>query len=597
MTTARSWGGVLRRTSAPAPLVDIQDRLRTPQDLLLWTTHHDAELTEAVLPAALAVAESLLVIHHGEVRVALDRQRLRGHVLATSARRHLADPVLAEPLAGRPVLDLAGPVAAQSPWLERWQPQSLVSLPLRVDGHSHGVLLALCYLRGCDSDGLQTLRASAERAALRLALREAQDQLRLTALALNAVPLPTAALDATGRVRVWNAAAEEVYALPTDEVTGRHLSDLVHTRAVTDDLAWQESAHLPVTPVHVTAVSQDGATGISFTDRTPELLAADELAHQQSLSVVLLESVPGRACVLDHDGVIVATNRTFDAEGPLGRGKRSALALGADYLDWLGGVDEGLHRQLQDVLDGDLPSLCQEIETTYRRRQRWTEIHATAAPHADAAALVLHIDITARKETELNLEHRATHDPLTGLPNRVLLVDRLQHALTRSARSHANVGILYCDLDRFKEVNTQFGHAGGDQLLVEIGRRLLQACRTSDTVARVSGDEFVVLLEDVAGDHEMEEVASRILESLATPIELDEGLARTGASIGMVLSPGIARAGMGSVQKLVRQVDAAMYAAKEAGRNQYAWFSPEMLDKAQTRPNFLEVVARRLLNR
>jgi diguanylate cyclase (GGDEF)-like protein len=578
-------------------LVDIQDRLRTPQDLLLWSTHHDAELTEAVLPAALAAAESLLLIHHGEVRVALDRQLLRGHVLATSARRHLGDPVLAEPLAGRPVLDLAGPVAAQSPWLERWQPKSLVSLPLRVDGRSHGVLLALCYLHGCDSDGLQTLRASAERAALRLALREAQDQLRLTALALDSVPLPTAALDATGRVRVWNAAAEQVYALTPDEAVGRHLSDIVQTQVVTDDLAWQESRHRPITPVHVSALCEDAATGISFADRTPELLAADELAHQQSLSVMLLESVPGRACVLDHDGVIVATNRAFDTEGPLGRGKRSALAAGADYLDWAGGVDEALHRQLQDVLDGDLPSLCQEIATSYRRRQRWTEIHATAAPHADAAALVLHIDITARKETELNLEHRATHDPLTGLPNRVLLVDRLQHALSRSARSQANVGVLFCDLDRFKEINTQFGHAGGDQLLVEVSRRLSAACRTSDTVARVSGDEFVLLLEDVASAAEMEEVARRILDALAEPILLDDGEARTGASIGMVLSRGIPRAGMGSVQKLVRQVDAAMYAAKDAGRNQYAWFSPEMLDKERARPNFLEAMARRFLNR
>ena len=99
----------------------------------------------------------------------------------------------------------------------------------------------------------------------------------------------------------------------------------------------------------------------------------------------------------------------------------------------------------------------------------------------------------------------------------MLLVDRLTHALIRAARSHTNVGILFCDLDGFKDVNTQFGHAGGDELLIQIAKRLKQVCRTSDTVARVSGDEFVLLLEDVSNTAEMEEVAGRVLESLAAP--------------------------------------------------------------------------------
>ncbi len=483
------------------------------------------------------------------------------------------------------------------PWLARWQPYSVVGLPLRVNGQSYGTLLALCYQGPCDSDVLQTLRACAERAALRLALRDAHERLALTTLALDAAPLPSAGVDAGGRIRVWNEAAERAYQLPTPEVLGRHLSDVVHTQPVTHDLSWQDSAGRPITPVHVTTVERDGATGISFADRTAELMAAEELEQQQSLSMMLLESVPGRACVLDSDGIVVATNAAFDAEGPLGRGRRSTLAPGSDYLAWVAGVDEALHRKMQDVLDGDLARFSEEIESTYRRRPRWTELHATAATNPDAAALVLHIDITARKETELDLEHRATHDPLTGLPNRVLLVDRLTHALARAARSHSNVGVLYCDLDRFKEVNTQFGHAGGDQLLIQVAKRLRQACRTSDTVARVSGDEFVLLLEDVAGPAEMEEVAARVLLSLSVPIDLDEGVAHVGASIGMVLTPGIARAGMGSVQKLVREVDAAMYAAKDAGRNQAAWFSPEMLEHEQSRPNFLEAMARRFLNR
>lgn len=597
MTTARSWGGVLRRSGAPAALVDIKDRPRTPIDLLRWSGHHDAELTESVLPAALSAAETVLLVQEGRVRVALDRHRVRGHVLATSASRHLEDPAVADPAGGRPLLDLSAPTASGSPWLQRWQPQSLVGLPLRADGQCFGTLLALTYRRPCDSDALQTLRSCAERAALRLALRQTREQLRLTRLALDAAPLPVAGLDTSGRVWVWNAEAQRAYKLTREQALGRHLIDFVRTQQVTEDLAWQESLHSPITPVRVSATHDAGATGIAFADRSPEMMAADELEAQQSLSLMLLESVPGRACVLDSEGVVVATNRAFDVEGPLGRGRKSALAPGSDYLAWLATVDESLYRQMLDVLDGDLPSMTHEIETTIRRRQRWVELHATGATRPDAAALVLHIDITGRKEAELDLEHRATHDALTGLPNRVLLVDRLTHALARAARSRGHVGILYCDLDGFKEVNTQFGHSGGDQLLVQIGKRLRQACRTSDTVARVSGDEFVVLLEDVSHRDEMEEVARRILEALADPIELEDGTANTGASIGMVLSPGIPRAGMGSVQKLVRQVDAAMYAAKDAGRNRFAWFSAEMLEKPQSRPNFLEAMARRLLNR
>jgi diguanylate cyclase (GGDEF)-like protein len=579
----------MRRSFAPVDtLIDLQDH-RAPIDLLAVSGDRDAELTADLLPVALDQAESVILVLDGRVRVAFDRRPVRGNVLATSAPRHVGETIPVD----EPILDLSGPVAVGIGWLARWSPVSLVSLPLEA---RRGVLLAMNYRREFDTEAVAALRSATQRVSLRLALREAQDQVRLTRLALDANPVPTAGLQ-DGRIAVWNAAAERTYGLPRDEVQGQRLSDVVRTEPDSEDLAWQESAHLPITPVRIDSCRDGELTGVAFTDRSDQVAADEALALQQSLSVMLLESVPGRACVLDTDGIVVATNAAFDAQGPLGRGRRSTLAPGSDYLSWLAGIDEELQRRLQDVLDGDLRSVTREIESTYRRRQTWTEIHATSARHPNAAALILHLDITERKETELDLHHKATHDALTGLPNRVLLVDRLTHALTRAARSHANVGVVYCDLDRFKEVNTAYGHSGGDQLLVQVGRRLRAACRTSDTVARVSGDEFVVLLEDVTAREEVEEVARRILTSLAVPVQLDDGVAHTGASLGLALTPGIARAGMGSVQKLVRQVDAAMYAAKGAGRNQYAWFSPEMLEQPQTRPNFLEVMARRLLNR
>lgn len=595
MATARTWSGI-RRRSATSVTEPAREPSGPPLDLLRWTTHHDPELTGTVLPAMQGAVESLLVIQDGEVRVALDRQAVRGQVLATSAIRHQQDPVLAEALAGRALLELTDPAVAAAEWLGRWQPLSVIGLPLSVDGRTFGALLAVTYRDRCGSGGVRDLQVLAEHIALRMALRAAEEHLLLAHLALDATGTPTAGLDTGGRVQVWNAPAAKAYDVPVEQARGRRLGDLVRTEFLVADAGQQQTGDGSV-PVRVRSVQRADRTGISFTDRSPELLAGEELAQQRELSEMLLASVPGRACILDSDGLVVATNHAFQAQGPLGRGRRSALAVGTDYTAWLAGVDEGLHDELLDVLAGRRERLCWEVESTYRRRPRWTELHATSAPHDRAAAFVLHIDISERKRAELDLEHRATHDPLTGLPNRVLLVDRLQHALSRSARSQTSVGVLYCDLDRFKEVNTQFGHAGGDQLLVEVGRRLEHACRTSDTVSRVSGDEFVVLLEDVAGTREMEEVANRILDALVAPVQLEEGTARTGASIGMVITQGTPRSGMANVQKVVRQVDAAMYAAKEAGRNRFAWFSPEMLDRAQERPNFLEAMARRLLNR
>ncbi|HQR80398.1 MAG TPA: sensor domain-containing diguanylate cyclase [Actinomycetota bacterium] len=566
-----------------------------PLDLLDWTIHRDPDLNETVLPA-MSVAESLLIIQDGVIRVALDREVVRGHVLATSAGRHQGEPVLAGPLAGHPLLDSTGQSAATSRWLARWHPQSVIGLPLEVDGHTYGALLALTFQEPCGSEALSDLRMFATQAALRLALRAAEEQLLIARAALDATGVPTAGLDPGGRVRVWNLPAERTFGISAEDARGRRPGDVVPALSWAGETAQVQSARGPI-PVQVRVANRGGRTAVSYTDLTAQTQAEEETAKQRELSEMVLSSVPGRACILDRDGLVVATNSAFRTQGPLGRGRRSALTVGADYAAWLAGVDEGLHDEFLDVLAGRRERLCWEVESTYRRRPRWTELHAAGAPYAHAAALVLHIDITERKQAELDLEHRATHDPLTGLPNRLLLVDRLQHALSRAARSQSNVGVLYCDLDRFKEVNTQFGHAGGDQLLVEVGHRLQRACRTSDTVSRVSGDEFVVLLEDVAGAEDMEEVANRILDSLAAPVELEDGVARTGASIGMTITKGTARSGMANVQRVVRQVDAAMYAAKEAGRNRFAWFSPEMLERAQERPNFLEAMARRLLNR
>lgn len=167
-----------------------------------------------------------------------------------------------------------------------------------------------------------------------------------------------------------------------------------------------------------------------------------------------------------------------------------------------------------------------------------------------------------RDITELRrAEHNATHDPLTGLPNRRLLDDRLKHALARAARRQASLAVLFVDLDDFKSVNDTFGHDEGDVVLRTCARRLQRSLRASDTVTRLGGDEFVVVAEDVASVNDAACVAQRILDSMIIPVPVVGGVITISASIGVVLS-----SGSDAAADLLRRADSAMYAAKQAGR-------------------------------
>jgi diguanylate cyclase (GGDEF)-like protein/PAS domain S-box-containing protein len=179
-------------------------------------------------------------------------------------------------------------------------------------------------------------------------------------------------------------------------------------------------------------------------------------------------------------------------------------------------------------------------------------------------------DVTERIKLEEQLTHQAFHDSLTGLANRALFRDRLDHALARASRSDLQVAVLLVDLDGFKQVNDSLGHDAGDELLREVGGRFEKLVRASDTAARFGGDEFALLLEDV-DEQDAVALAQRILDQLAMPIAIADREVALGASIGIVVRPGPA----GS-EELVRDADIAMYAAKDGGRGRYEVFSPEM---------------------
>src|SRR5262249_50264064 len=144
----------------------------------------------------------------------------------------------------------------------------------------------------------------------------------------------------------------------------------------------------------------------------------------------------------------------------------------------------------------------------------------------------------ALRASELRLQHQAYHDALTGLPNRALFMDRLSQAMASARRKGHGVAVLYLDLDQFKRLNDTLGHSVGDALLCEVGRRLTAALRAGDTVARMGGDEFIVLLSDLAGAAAASRVAEKLLEAVDQPFPLEQHTLHTTASIGISLYPG-----------------------------------------------------------
>jgi diguanylate cyclase (GGDEF)-like protein/PAS domain S-box-containing protein len=180
-------------------------------------------------------------------------------------------------------------------------------------------------------------------------------------------------------------------------------------------------------------------------------------------------------------------------------------------------------------------------------------------------------DVTERVRLEQELTHQAFHDGLTGLANRALFRDRLDQSLARSSRTAESLGVLFVDLDGFKQVNDTLGHDAGDQLLEEVAKQFSAVIRPSDTLARLGGDEFAILLEG-ADESLSVTVADRLLERLSKPLRIAGREMSLGASVGIVVHTG----GLGDGDELMRHADLAMYAAKKAGRGRHAAFHQEM---------------------
>ena len=183
--------------------------------------------------------------------------------------------------------------------------------------------------------------------------------------------------------------------------------------------------------------------------------------------------------------------------------------------------------------------------------------------------LAIFSDITLRKREERELYDLATHDALTGLPNRSFFNEQFRQAMVRAKRSGRLAGLLYLDLDGFKPVNDLLGHGSGDKLLRTVAQRLRRLVREEDTIARLGGDEFAVILEHLTRPRDAAPTAKKILRALSRPFPLDGHRASVTASVGVVLYP----LDGDSVETLLRRADRAMYRAKRSGGNKLAFWS------------------------
>ncbi|MBI4829942.1 MAG: EAL domain-containing protein, partial [Nitrospinae bacterium] len=311
-----------------------------------------------------------------------------------------------------------------------------------------------------------------------------------------------------------------------------------------------------------------------------------ELAHK------IIEGAVEGVMVTDPDGVIQMVNPAFTAitgfppEEVIGRLPRLLRS---------GKHDPAFYQALWDAL---VSKGRWEGEIWNRRKngEAYPEWLTITAIHDDKGRAVQYVgmfyDITDYKRSQQEVEYRAYHDALTGLPNRALFLDRAKHAIARAHRSGGLLAVLFLDLDNFKHINDTLGHVTGDLLLKGSAVRLVSCLREGDTVCRFGGDEFAVLLENARDEYEVATVAGRIIEHLSEPYSLRDEELITTTSVGVTLYPADGE----TEDELIKNADMAMYHAKEKGRHNYQFFTPRLQERFAKRLE-METGLRRAIER
>ncbi len=304
--------------------------------------------------------------------------------------------------------------------------------------------------------------------------------------------------------------------------------------------------------------------------------SAEALREREARLQGILASVAEGIIAINDDGRIVSANPAAEAMFGFPAGKLVGLDLG----DLMPPELRERHQRFFDAyMSGLFPSLMNRmVEGQGTRRDGSVfpmEISVSELRHGRHRMFTAILrDISERKEHEERIRRLAHHDALTGLPNRNLLNDRMNHALARVKRNGGRMAVLYVDLDRFKPINDSLGHEAGDAVLRDVAERLSACVRGSDTVARVGGDEFVVVVEEIGRLSEAALVARKIIDVLSRPFDYEGNKCTIGASVGGALFPDDGE----SMDDVCKAADIAMYQVKRAGRNGFRFFAQEGLE-------------------
>ncbi|HEX8477207.1 MAG TPA: diguanylate cyclase, partial [Telluria sp.] len=406
--------------------------------------------------------------------------------------------------------------------------------------------------------------------------------------------------DRAGRVRFWNSTCATVFGVPAVEALGQPLASLVEhlgngdfgrmietiwqtgiappprdweVRLRDGTRRWMYSSHFPVV--------RDGVTQQVFCmefDISERHLLEDSLQHAGRV----FHNAHSAMLVLDADHHVLALNRAFTELSGLQTediaGKPAPGLFEMSEARTEARNDGSSLPSQRDVwqLSSENGHWEGELAVTRRNGQTapvWVSLTAIRE-HAGAVNSFVAVltDITERKASEERTRHQAEHDALTGLPNRVLFIDRLQQALAKERRQHGRFALMFLDLDNFKAINDTHGHHAGDAVLQQVALRLTHCVRAVDTVSRLGGDEFVVLLADAGGVDQAAHVARSIMRALGLPMHAVGQELNLTASVGIAICPGDGT----DVDSLLRHADAAMYHAKQNGRGAFHFFSPAM---------------------
>ncbi|HSN21101.1 MAG TPA: EAL domain-containing protein [Usitatibacter sp.] len=484
------------------------------------------------------------------------------------------------------------------------------------DGTRHEVLVNKSTFSGPTGDvaGLVGVLVDiTERKALEAETRESHERLRAV---IHASPLAIVARDLDGLIRMWNPAAERMFGWTEAEVLETKTSITpvrlrpdareLRRRAETGETLWIEETRrlrrdgreidvsLSVAPIY-------GADGMVI----GTMMTLADISRRKIAEQALRESEEQLRLAMDAAQMGIwywecETDRFLHSEG------LSVLFGGrpSDPMSHYRTFQQRLHPEDRELLEATLRHAVRrgtDFQVDYRviwpdGSTHWLtnrgQIHRGADGRAQRVIGVA-MDITDRKLAEQRIAHMAHHDALTGLPHRVLLRDRIQQAIAHAHRDGTQLAVLFLDLDRFKTINDSLGHQLGDRLLQSVASRILVCVREGDTVARVGGDEFVIVIPGISSSADASAVGAKILEVLASAFHLNGNDLHVSGSIGISLYPSDGA----DAEMLMRNADTAMYHAKDSGRGKLQFFTQHMNVAAQHRLTLENALRRGLESR